>query len=394
MSDFYNRVKFTTATTGTGGTLTVGSAVAGFRTPAQASIPDGTILSYVIEDAANAWETGWGVYTVSGTTLSRNVRQSSNSNTAINLSGTAVVRCTVLAEDMQTPFAILNSDYNSVTIANNGTDDAIIDTELVDDFDLVSLTGDVITVGQDGWYAVDVVLSIVINGGSPVSADGHIDVFVSNTGPFDNLHLVFSTSSGVIYSGAAFVASCSVQMLASYGNWLSVQVANYTGHSMDVTTQEIRVRQLPGTSVGSTDAQGLTRNPVMWHDQSIATVGNSFSYSLDYFQFFGVIAQQLTAANGDTFKNSFVCAPGTYVLNLLTKLDNYCGILDVYVDNVLKGSFDLYSAGGVQNTIKTTSSFSLAGGYHVLKGVVNGKNGSSVGYSVLMTRMYLTPSAY
>lgn len=94
----YNRVKFTTSTTGTG-TLTVGPAVSGFRTPAQASIPDGTKVSYSIEDGTS-WETGRGVYTVSGTTLSRGALQSSNSDAAINLSGSAVVMITVLAEDI------------------------------------------------------------------------------------------------------------------------------------------------------------------------------------------------------------------------------------------------------------------------------------------------------
>jgi hypothetical protein len=100
---FYNRVKFLTATSGTG-TITVGSAVTGFRTPAQAGIPDGTTLRYVIEDPAGSanWETGYGVYTVSGTTLTRNVLQSSDSDALLNLSGGAntVVRLTAIAEDI------------------------------------------------------------------------------------------------------------------------------------------------------------------------------------------------------------------------------------------------------------------------------------------------------
>ena len=95
---FYNRVKFRTSTSGTG-TLTAGSAVTGFRTPAQASIPDGTLLRYVIDDDNGGWETGYGTYTVSGTTLSRNVMQSSNSDALITLSGNATVRITPLAED-------------------------------------------------------------------------------------------------------------------------------------------------------------------------------------------------------------------------------------------------------------------------------------------------------
>jgi hypothetical protein len=97
--DFFNRVKFTTATTGTDA-ITVDSAVSGFRTPAQAGIPDGTIFSYTLLDANGEWETGYGTYTVSGTTVSRNVRQSSNSDALIDLSGDAIMRLTLLAEEV------------------------------------------------------------------------------------------------------------------------------------------------------------------------------------------------------------------------------------------------------------------------------------------------------
>lgn len=95
---FYNRVKFSTSTSGTG-TITVGSASSGFRTPAQAGIPDGTVVAYLIEDGT-AWEEGYGTYTASGTTFSRNVRQSSNSDALISLSGSGViVRVAMLAEE-------------------------------------------------------------------------------------------------------------------------------------------------------------------------------------------------------------------------------------------------------------------------------------------------------
>ena len=109
--NFYNRVKFTTATSGTD-TLTVGSASTGFRTPAQAGIPDGTIVRYVIEDppASANWETGYGTYTVAGTTLSRNVMQSSNADALLNVSGSGtVVRITALAEDVSGGRSLISS---------------------------------------------------------------------------------------------------------------------------------------------------------------------------------------------------------------------------------------------------------------------------------------------
>ncbi len=82
---FPDRLKVTTATTGTG-TLTLGSAVTQFQ--AGYAGLDGLLVEYAILDINGiAWETGVGTYTSSGTTLSRGPISSSNSNAAINISG-------------------------------------------------------------------------------------------------------------------------------------------------------------------------------------------------------------------------------------------------------------------------------------------------------------------
>lgn len=89
ISKLYDLARMTTATTGTG-TITLGSAVSGFRTFAEAGASDGETVSYAITDGANS-ETGTGTYTASGTTLSRTVVTSTNANSAISLSGSAQV---------------------------------------------------------------------------------------------------------------------------------------------------------------------------------------------------------------------------------------------------------------------------------------------------------------
>ena len=100
MVKLVNRAKMTTATTGTG-TITLGSAVDGFQTFAAAGVSNGDTVRYCIEDGTSSFELGSGVYTASGTTLTRVVSESSNSNNAISLSGDAIVFITAIAADIQ-----------------------------------------------------------------------------------------------------------------------------------------------------------------------------------------------------------------------------------------------------------------------------------------------------
>jgi len=94
MPDVFNRVRMTTATTGTG-TITLGSAVLKYQSFANANVANGTVVHYTIEDGT-AWEIGTGTYTVTGTTLSRTLVQSSTGS-LLNLSGSAEVFITAPA---------------------------------------------------------------------------------------------------------------------------------------------------------------------------------------------------------------------------------------------------------------------------------------------------------
>lgn len=92
-----NRAWMSTTTTGTG-TLTLGSAQSGYQTFASAGVTDGQTVRYTIIEGAN-WEIGLGVYTSSGTTLTRTVSESSNSGAAITLNGAATVFISATAAD-------------------------------------------------------------------------------------------------------------------------------------------------------------------------------------------------------------------------------------------------------------------------------------------------------
>ena len=98
MVTLVNRAKMSTSTTGTG-TITLGSAETGYQSFADAGVADGDVVRYVIEDGDD-WEIGSGTYTASGTTLTRTVDESSNSDAALNLTGSAVVFITAAAEDI------------------------------------------------------------------------------------------------------------------------------------------------------------------------------------------------------------------------------------------------------------------------------------------------------
>ena len=157
-----------TSTTGTG-TITLGSAVSGYLTFADAGVSDGDVVSYSIEDGSNR-EVGTGTYTSSGTTLTRTVTDSTNAGSAINLSGSAEVYVNVRAEDLVgldaaallgeqiTPLA----PHQNLAVINDGTNpnyqmDITADeitlfdgTSRVKNYSSVSETVDITSSGVDG----------------------------------------------------------------------------------------------------------------------------------------------------------------------------------------------------------------------------------------------------
>lgn len=97
MAKLANRARMTTTTPGAG-TITLGSAVSPFQSFAAAGVNDGDEVPYVIEDGT-AWEIGSGIYTSSGTTLTRVLRSSSTAS-LLSLSGSAQVFIDASAEEL------------------------------------------------------------------------------------------------------------------------------------------------------------------------------------------------------------------------------------------------------------------------------------------------------
>ena len=110
-SKFLNRAIFNAASAGTG-SFVISSAVTGYMTPAQAGAIDQAGYGYaaqIVDGSGNitAWEIGTGVYTVSTTTLTRTVLNSSNSNTTVNFASAPQVMMTALSKDFH---SVLNAD--------------------------------------------------------------------------------------------------------------------------------------------------------------------------------------------------------------------------------------------------------------------------------------------
>lgn len=101
MTSFFNRVVFRAAAGGVDD-FAVSAAVTGFRTPLQAGVPNGAIVSYTAENATKTqWETGIGTYVELGTTLQRTtIRESTNGDAAVNFSTAPAVFFEFHAQDI------------------------------------------------------------------------------------------------------------------------------------------------------------------------------------------------------------------------------------------------------------------------------------------------------
>lgn len=88
-----NRVNVNISTASSASPFTVTTAIASFETLVS-QFNDGDIVEYAISDGSN-FEVGWGVVASSGTTITRNVWESSSAGATITLSGTATVVITL-----------------------------------------------------------------------------------------------------------------------------------------------------------------------------------------------------------------------------------------------------------------------------------------------------------
>jgi hypothetical protein len=273
MVTLVNRAKVGTTTTGTG-TITLGPAKVGYQTFADAGVVDTNVIRYVIEDGPD-WEIGTGTYTASGTTLSRTVTESSNSDSALNLTGFAVVFVGAVVEDLAvlaplaspaltgtptTPTATFGTNTTQiattafVSTATTSTVAALTPAATVD----VSLADDdyfTITLGQDTTFTV------------------------SNVEAVDTFNLAVT---GADVPGPAY----------------DIANASYDSLSFSVGSQNTSPRTTRFSSDG-TKMYMLGGNSIYQYTLSTAGVINTASYDSVSF----AVGSQETDANGLTFKD-------------------------------------------------------------------------------------------
>jgi hypothetical protein len=150
MAKLFNLARMSTATTGTG-TITLGSAISGFLSFADSGVSDGDVVTYAISDGSSG-EIGRGTYTSSGTTLSRDtILASTNSGSAITLSGSAQVIISGSANDFYERDGRKNYIVNPgvrISQENGTTSDTVNGYYPVDQFLLSHSQDGTLTVAQ------------------------------------------------------------------------------------------------------------------------------------------------------------------------------------------------------------------------------------------------------
>jgi hypothetical protein len=209
MAKLYNLARMTTATTGTG-TITLGSAVASYVTFAAAGAQNGETVTYAIVDGNNR-EVGRGVYTSSGTTLTRaTILESTNSNLAINLSGNAEVFITAAAEDIANVNEINTFTASQIIQVTDNTNAALRITQLG--------TGDAIRV-EDSANPDSTSFRVDQNGavtaGGAVTSGGTLTLPATSNMVWSGRGNLTSPAAGGIQLGQADLAAPVAQTLSA-----------------------------------------------------------------------------------------------------------------------------------------------------------------------------------
>lgn len=133
------------------------------------------------------------------------------------------------------------------------------------------------------------------------------------------------------------------------------------------------------------------QHATLFHDESTVLSGAALTVASDAANFYHVYAYQASGANGDSFSQLCALDAGDYVFHVLGGGSNLCGKIDWYLDDdmtpFLSGQ-DWYTSAATPNIFQTGTLTIATAGRHTLKGVMNGKNGSSFAYVAPLTKYW------
>lgn len=123
--------------------------------------------------------------------------------------------------------------------------------------------------------------------------------------------------------------------------------------------------------------------PGTWQSSTNVTVARYATYS-----------SQAVDANGDYVTCSLILKAGTYNMHALGVTTSGSGIIDWTLDGVsVVAGQDWYAGSFIVHQVDSAGITVVGDGYHVLRGTINGKNGSSSGFLFSLTKIWFNPSS-
>lgn len=240
MAKLYNLARMTSNTTGTGSTIALTTAVSGFLSFANAGVSNGDVIDYAIKDGANS-EIGTATYSSAGPQLTgRTVTKSTNSNAAINLSGTAEAFISPRAETLNDASLLTTGSLDPSRLGNMSKISGTLGADVTMTSAGTWYDGASIAQGTSGtWFVVGTIsfsdtVASVFNArlwdGTTILASAATRVSVSGSGPGS------LTLCGIITNPAG-----NLKISAKTNNNGSKIVFNFSGDSKDGTINAIRI---------------------------------------------------------------------------------------------------------------------------------------------------------
>lgn len=214
MGRLYDLAKMTTATTGTG-TVTLGSPVSSFLSFDAAGVQDGETVDYAIVDGTDR-EMGHGVYTTSVTTLTRVVEASTNSGSALTLSGSAVVMITPGSKSISGIKAIQLNNTTDLSLANSTWTLVTFDTATLDEASVYASGTPSRIIVPAGCTKARLHAQLAWNTGG--SGSRHVEIRKNSAG---------SQSTGTLVAAAAFASATDQATTHMQSAWLACVPGDY-----------------------------------------------------------------------------------------------------------------------------------------------------------------------